>query len=274
MTGAYKVRPGYASLAQRESRDLVSLRCGFEPRTELQRRKWGKRMGTSWEQIETRAMVYIKKDLALDWDMAKRLPVYYNRMAGYMRAAIPLFNRPPDMLSKLKRYTAPLFDEFYFKAEKDIPAPAKIQTGKTGFDICSAGISGTDDYGRPAYIPLTVTGYDKETGEVTVEEGLTQGQTAELDFYRSGSFEATLNDTEESILAFCIYDVWEHRFDNDALERTSKIRDSSFSTISEASQTDAGTRRQREVDSQLFAMMRAYERNIEYFRVTTGSTEF
>ena len=231
-------------------------------------------MGTTWEQIETQAMTYIKNDLSLDWDMENRLPVYYNRMAGYMRAAIPKFNRPPQMLAKLKQYTAPLFDDFDDTAESDIPAPATIQTGKTGFEICSAGIRGTDSYGNPSYTPLTMTDYNSETGAVTLAEGITAGQTIAFDFYASGRFAQTLNDTEADILAYCIYNVWEHRFDNNAIERQSKIRDSSFTTISEASQTDAGTRRQKEVDSQLFAMMRAYEQNLEYFRVTTGSAEF
>ncbi|PWM20089.1 MAG: hypothetical protein DBX49_01160 [Clostridia bacterium] len=231
-------------------------------------------MGTTWEQIETQAMTYIKNDLSLDWDMANRLPVYYNRMAGYMRAAIPKFNRPPAMLSKLKQYTAPLFDDFNYTAPATLPAPASIQTGKPGYELCAAGLAATDSYGNPSYTPLTVTNYDSATGEVSIAEGVAEGQTIAFDFYRSGSFAEILNDTEADILAYCIYNVWEHRFDNDAIERQSKIRDSSFTTISEASQTDAGTRRQKEVDSQLFAMMRAYEQNLEYFRVTTGSAAF
>lgn len=231
-------------------------------------------MSTTWEQIETHAMTYIKNDMSLDYDMANRLPVYYNRMAGYMRAAMPKFNRPPGMLSKLKQYTAPLFADYSYTAAATTPAPATVQTGQTGYELCAAGIIGTDEYENPYYTPLTVTSYDSTTGAVTVAESITQNQNVVCDFYTSGYFTQDFNDTETDILAYCIYDVWEHRFDNDAIERTSKIRDSSFTTISEASQTDSGTRRQREVDSQLYAMMRAYERNLEYFKVTTGSATF
>lgn len=34
-------------------------------------------MGTTWEQIETQAMTYIKNDLLLNEDMERRLPVFY-----------------------------------------------------------------------------------------------------------------------------------------------------------------------------------------------------
>ena len=90
------------------------------------------------------------------------------------------------------------------------------------------------------------------------------GSQVEIDLYTSGAFDAELNETEKGILAFAIYNRYEHRFDNDVLERQSKIRDSAFTTISEASQTQAGTARQREVDSQLYAMLRAYQDNVEY----------
>lgn len=224
-------------------------------------------MGTAWEEIETAAMVYIKNDLSLDWDMKNRLSVYYNRMSLYMKAAIPKFNRPPEMLLKLSKYTLPQFADYYYEVDKNTADTITVQTGQIGFDIVSAGVIGTDEYENPSYTPLTVTEYDAETGNVTVVENVfAAGVTIEFDFYTSGSFDETLNDTEADILAFAIYDVWEHRFDNNALERSSKLRDSTFTTISEASQTNAGTSRQKEVDAQLYGMMRAYQDNLAYLK--------
>lgn len=128
----------------------------------------------------------------------------------------------------------------------------------------SVGILETDDFGDVSYTPVTDAEYDEESGIVTLNGAYEAGTVIEVDLYTSGSFDAELNETEKGILAFAIYNRYEHRFDNDVLERQAKIRDSAFTTISEASQTQAGTARQKEVDSQLYAMMRAYQDNVEY----------
>ena len=232
-------------------------------------------MGTPFEQLECQAMTYIKNDLSLDWDMKNRLPVFYRRMWNYMLAALPLFNKPPVMLSRLHSYTEPSYSDVLFKVETE-PADGTVtvSTGITGMDICSAGIVAEDEYGNPAYLPLTVDSYDAETGDVVISGTVSLGDEIDIDFYASGSFEAELNPTECDILAFCIYDVWEHRFDNNALERASKIRDANFTTISEASQTNAGTERQTAVDRQLFDKLRMYEMNAAYMSTVAKNPLF
>ena len=232
-------------------------------------------MGTTFEQIECAAMTYIKNDTSLDWDMANRLPVFYRRMWNYMQAALPLFNKPPTMLARLHSYTEPNYSDVLYtvSAEPD-DGSVTVQTGITGMDICSAGIITEDEFGDPAYLPLTVTSYDAETGDVVISGGISLGDEIDIDFYKSGSLNIDLNPTELDILAFCIYDVWEHRFDNNALERMSKIRDASFTTISEASQTNAGTDRQKAVDAQLFDKLRMYELNAAYLKTVANSPLF
>ena len=232
-------------------------------------------MGTSFEKIECQAMTYIKNDLSLDWDMKNRLPVFYRRMWNYMQAAIPLFNKPPTMLLRLRNYEPPQYSDVLFIVEEE-PADGTItvQTAITDMDICSAGVVMDDEFGNPMYVPLTVENYNAETGEVLISGDMTLGDEIDIDFYKSGSFAIDLNATECDILAFCIYDVWEHRFDNNALERASKIRDANFTTISEASQTNAGTDRQREVDSQLFDKLRMYELNCAYLKTVSNTPLF
>lgn len=222
-------------------------------------------MGTAWEEIEVRAMTFIKNDLSLEWDRDNRLPVFFNRMWAYMKEAIPKFNRPPEMLMKLKDYTEPQFESQSFLVEEAAESRT-FSTGLAGFSIASAGILAEDEVEDVQYTPLTAS-YNQETGDVTVTGSMAAGSTVVVDLYASGSFENELNDTEKGILAFAIYNRYEHRFDNDVLERQTKIRDSAFTTISEASQTQAGTSRQREVDHQLYGMMRAYQDNVEYLRV-------
>lgn len=219
-------------------------------------------MGTTWEELELRATTYIKNDLSLDWDKANRLPVFFNRMRAYMVEAIPKFNRPPEMLAKLAAYTAPQFESVSYTTVAG--ENQTVETEVLGATVVSAGIIETDDFGDVQYTPLTGVEYDAETGLVTLEGTFEAGSQVEIDLYTSGVFDADLNETEKGILAFAIYNRYEHRFDNDVLERQAKIRDSAFTTISEASQTQAGTARQREVDSQLYAMLRAYQDNVEY----------
>lgn len=232
-------------------------------------------MGTTFEAIECAAMTYIKNDLSLDWDLKNRLPVFYRRMWNYMQAAIPLFNKPPTMLLRMRGYEAPQYSDVLFTVEEEpVGGAITVQTAITDMDICSAGVVMDDEFGNPQYVPLTVENYNAETGEVLISGEMTVGDEIDIDFYKSGSFAVDLNETECDILAFCIYDVWEHRFDNNALERASKIRDANFTTISEASQTNAGTDRQREVDSQLFDKLRMYELNCAYLKTVSNTPLF
>lgn len=229
-------------------------------------------MGTSWEELEIRATTFIKNDLSLEWDKANRLPVFFNRMKAYMIEAIPKFNRPPEMLDKLASYTEPQFDSVGYTTVTlpEGQTEQQIDTEITGANFASAGIVSEDQFGDVQYTPVTIF-YDAETGIATLEGEYEAGTLLEVDLYTSGSFDADLNDTEKGILAFAIYNRYEHRFDNDVLERQAKIRDSAFTTISEASQTQAGTSRQKEVDSQLYGMLRAYQDNVEYLRLKNGS---
>ena len=232
-------------------------------------------MGTTFEQIECQAMTYIKNDMSLDWDMKNRLPVFYRRMWNYMQAAIPLFNKPPTMLLRLRNYEVPQYsDVLYHIEEEPTEMQIEVSTGITDMDICSAGVVMDDEFGNPMYVPLTVENYNAETGAVLISGDMTLGDEIDIDFYKSGAFAIDLNETECDILAFCIYDVWEHRFDNNALERALKIRDANFTTISEASQTAAGTARQAAVDSQLFDKLRMYEMNCAYLKTVSNTPLF
>lgn len=225
-------------------------------------------MGTSWEELEIRATTFIKNDLSLDWDKANRLPVFFNRMKAYMIEAIPKFNRPPEMLTKLAGYTEPQFESVSYTTVT-AEGEQSVDTGILGANFVSAGIVAEDQFGDPQYTPVP-SYYDPETGVLTLEGSYEAGSRVEIDLYTGGSFDADLNDTEKGILAFAIYNRYEHRFDNDVLERQAKIRDSAFTTISEASQTQAGTARQKEVDAQLYGMLRAYQDNVEYLRLKNG----
>lgn len=224
-------------------------------------------MGTSFEKIETRAMMYIKNDVTLDQDLVTRLPVFYNRMKSYMMAGKAYFNKPPKMPVILNDYSEPEFQEVFYTADTAITSPATIHTGETSFDICSAGTIREDIYGVPQYTPIEVLSYDPETGDLIINADVDEGEEIVLDLYKSGAFNTDLDDTQIEILAYCIYVAWENRFENNAIERAAKIRDSGFTPISEASQMDANTNRNKQVMDVLQDWLRKYEQNVKYLEV-------
>lgn len=224
-------------------------------------------MGTSFEKIETRAMMYIKNDITLDQDLITRRPVFYNRMKSYMMAGKAYFNKPPKMPTVLNNYSEPKFQEIFYTAETTMTAPATITTEETAYDICSVGTIRDDVYGVPQYTAIEVVSYDSETGQVTINADLEEGEEIVLDFYKSGEFNADLDDEQIEILAYCVYVAWENRFENNVLERAAKIRDSGFTPISEASHMDANTNRNKQVMDVLQDWLRRYEQNCKYIEV-------
>ena len=216
---------------------------------------------TPVEHIMEAAMIWIRNEPSLEFDRSHRLPLFYRRMWGYLQAAIPLFNRPPEMLATLRRLSPPRF------GSKTLTVPSSgVLQGLAGFQLCSAVKIGLDDLGDPYPMPLKVSSYDTETGLLTVGEELSEGDTVETDYSASGYFLDDLQPEACQLLAFCIYDVWEHRFANNFLERTSKLRDPTFSTVSEASMTQANTARVLEADRRLADLLRTYADNLEYLK--------
>ena len=224
-------------------------------------------MGTSFEKIEQRAMMYIKNDSSLDQDLITRLPLFYNRMKAYVMAGKAYFNKPPKMPTVLSAYEEPVFEEYFYTSDTTKMAPATVETGITGYTICSAGIIEEDVYGTPQYTPFEVESYDPETGIVIINAEIDKGETIVIDFYKSGEFNADLDDEQIEILAYCVYVAWENRFENNVLERAAKIRDSGFTPISEASHMDANTNRNKQVYDILQDWLRRYEQNCKYIEV-------
>lgn len=221
-------------------------------------------MGTSFETIETRAMMYIKNDISLDQDLSTRLPLFYNRMKSYLMAGKAYFNKPPQMVRVLQAYTPPEFSEYFYTPEDDESAPVTINTAVINQNLCSVGVIVEDAYGVPQYNPLELESYDAETGEVVINADLKAGDNVVIDFYTSGEFSTDLSDEQIEILAYCTYVAWESRFVNNAIERVAKIRDTGFTPISEASQMDANTARIKHAQDTLQDWLRRYEQNESY----------
>ena len=244
---------------------------------------------TYWQPIAAGMADLMQGDRELETERTLRPPVYGSILAGYMLQAIPRFSTPPEAAAKLQKFTPPAFTRLrHTITAAEAEAGSVTETGPAGADSVCAGYTGEDEFGCPAFFPLGFE-YDSAGGAITVtlsgesdagaafaagnaaaEAGNAApaaGTVLELYFYTDGAFDADLNITEKGILTYCVYLVWEHRFDNDAVQRALKARDSSFSTASEANHTSAGSERLRDADARLNDMMRAYADRLEYERV-------
>ena len=220
-------------------------------------------MGTSWEQIETSAMTYIKNDTSLEYDMENRLPVFYNRMRAYMEAAIPMVDRPMGTAEKLEKTTFPQYDDVIVETDDIISGEATLTTDLTGYGICSVGVVEPDKFGVPQYTPVTVVSYDSTTGDVKINGDFTAGTEFTVSVYKGAAFEDDLSLSERGLLAEAVYVAYETRFDNNVLERTVKIKDRTFNIGSEAAPMDANTRRKTQVLNTFNDHLKAFAQQTE-----------
>ena len=148
-----------------------------------------------------------------------------------------------------------------------------IETGITGFEICSAGVIEEDDLGTPVYVPLDIT-YAPETGSVTVNQVVEGGRSVQFDFYTDGYFENDLTDEMKNILGLCVQYVWERRFNNDFLPRTPKIKDDSFDAGNESNWIAKGTERLKTIYGQLNSALVSFEQGLAAMETLPSGKKF
>lgn len=188
--------------------------------------------------------------------------------AGFLRAksqtvinAIPRFSRPPEMAAWL-RFTPPLYDDATYTAEADQPSGMVIDTGKSGYEICSAVI--VDANGGATAVKST---YDAETGSVTIGQEIAAGTVIDIDFYTDGVFENELTEEQKRILGLCVVTDWFYRFTNDWLNMQPKVKDKTFDVGSESAQMTANTAKYKEMRNMLNDAMLRYEENVAHRNV-------
>lgn len=177
-------------------------------------------------------------DIRLQEQLEISPALYYRRMALFVTAAMPMLSRPPELLSMLtESATEAEYGEYQWTSTEDSTAQETVvETGMTGYDICSCIVAQLLSDGRVLQTPYAVS-YDAETGEVTFSQQSAAGIVYELDFYKDGSF-ADLSQAQIQLFAQAISIVWDERFTGEWLSRTPKINDSSFSTVNEANWTE------------------------------------
>lgn len=224
---------------------------------------------TGWSEIICdNAMTLINDERMMD-KLTNNPARFFREMSLFMRMAIPRFNRPPEMISWLKRGTPPQYGSFLWTVPEGEPGPVAIPTGMTGYEMCSAVIRGEDRYGNPTETPAAAQ-YDPETGKITIAEAI-PGTVYDFDFYTDGYFENELTQEMKRLLGLCVQSVWENRFTSAWLPRAAKVSDRSFTPPNEANWTRAQEEKRRSLEAALNEELRHYEQNCAFSRVVNGA---
>lgn len=217
-------------------------------------------MGTTFAEVLTNYFLTIQNDERLTLDLSQNPAQTFRRLYLYMKSAVPMFSRPPQAQEWLQ-YTSAEYGDYSYKATEAQPSPVTISTNLIGYDICSAGIVSTDTFGRVLYTPVDFS-YDAQTGIVTVNQNLNEGQNIEIDVYTDAFFIQTLPERMKQILGLCVQYVWEMRYAGDYLSRTPKAIDKSSKFANENEKVKADTGRMQFLKTQLDGEMYSFEQSI------------
>ena len=218
---------------------------------------------TNWAEICAAAMVPID-DLRLQEQLEISPALFYRRMSLFITTAMPMLSRPPELLHYLVNgMEAPKYDDFeWISTEESTTQETVVDTGKTGFELCSCIILEVLDDGRITSTPYAVN-YDAETGYVTFPQQTAAGVNYELDFYTDGTFK-DLSHPQIHLFALAIAVVWDERFVENWLNRQPKINDSSFTTVNEANWTEKQSQAHRRLSQDFYEELKQYEQLCAY----------
>lgn len=220
-------------------------------------------MATAWADVVSAALIQID-DIRLTEQMQTSPAQFYRRMAAVIRQATPLLSRPPELTDYLAAGTTePSFDDSeWTSTEESTAEETVVETGKTGYELCSCVLRIPQQNGTVALAPYAVS-YDPETGNVTFPAQDAANLSYELDFYSDGAF-PTLTDSQMRLFALAIAVVWDERFSRNWLNLQAKIHDESFSTVNEANYMQQVTKRLHDNRISFNDELRWYEQRVAY----------
>lgn len=219
-------------------------------------------MPVTFSQLLTQYAIQEINDINWTRELELSPARFFRAKSDTIIASIPLFNRPPEVQNWLA-YTAPSYDDYLYTVDaNNHGSSVVVETGKPGYELCSAVLVTTDASGFPAYQPLAVS-YDEQSGDVTINASLKQGDSVDIDFYTDGVFEREITPEMCSVLAQCIAVKWFDRdFGNDWLDNKNKIKDKSFDIGSVSAQMTAVTARKKENRLALNDRLLHFEQNV------------
>lgn len=232
-------------------------------------------MATTWADVVAASLVQID-DVRLEEQMTVSPAQFYRRMSAIIEQAIPLLAKPPELLTYVTAsMELPNYDDYEWTSDAaSTLAPTSVQTGMTGFDLCSVTKREQRPNGTISLIPYPSAAYDPETGIVTMPVQPSAGIGYDFDFYTDGVF-PTLTETQTRLMALAVAVVWDERFSRNWLNMTAKIHDDSFQTVNESNYIGQVTKRLHDNRIAFGNELRAYEQLCAYtgvFRNTYGRT--
>ena len=220
---------------------------------------------TGWSEIISTAMLQID-DVRLNEQLAASPAQFFRRMSLYLLNAMPMLNRPPELAGALKNSMCEArFADYEWQSDDTavVGETVTVETGITGFELCSVTARSADGYAERAENDAS---YDKDTGTVTFtlqENGPTDYS---IDFYTDGTFEH-ITPAQERLFALAIAVVWDERFSRNWLNMQMKIKDSSFETVNESNYTEKITDRLMKNKQAFHDELRRYEQLCAYANV-------
>lgn len=217
-------------------------------------------------------------DIRLSDLLAEDTALFFRRMFGYFRLAVPLFTLPAEMPEYLlgtkeePKFKESIFLNTAYTTEKSYDGDIDIHLGPdfSDYDICSCRIRESDALGNIFYTPVS-SSYDSASGDVTVHpengEILPVKTVLEFDFYKDGYFENDLSPEIMNILGMCFQVIWQDRFNTDWLSNVSKTEDRSFFEQNRANKMKADTERLKMLREKLAGEMRRFEQNRYYNKI-------
>lgn len=217
-------------------------------------------MAVTFSQILTQYAMQEINDINWTRELEMSPARFFRAKSDTLISSIPLFNRPPEVQSWLT-YTAPAYDDYLYTADSNEQGDVVVETGKIGYELCSAVLVSVDSTGFQSYQPIPVQ-YEQSTGAVTISGGVRNGDKIDIDFYTDGVFDYELTPEMCEILAQCVGVKWFSRnFGNDWLDNKQKIKDKAFDIGSTSAQMTAVSARKKEIRIALNDRLLHFEQN-------------
>lgn len=215
---------------------------------------------TGWSDILTSALTLID-DVRWREDLQTSPALFYRAKSDYVRMAMPMLNRPPQLQYALENgMQTPSFGEAsWISPPGGTFTPTDVSTGMIGYSLCSVTIRGADGM----LTPYTGATYNAETGVVTFPEQTGGNVEYSIDFYTDGEF-PDLTPTEMRLFALAVAIVWDEHFDRNWLNLQPKIKDASFETVNEATFSKQANERMRKNRAILSDELNKYEQDCAY----------